>query len=49
MVGPHEFYPSNCVYSFIQAWGSFPPKSMDHPKLFLGGKKNEEEEGSMFP
>lgn len=22
---------------------------MDHPKLFLGGKKNEEEEGSMFP
>lgn len=25
-----------------------PPKSMDHPKLFLG-KKKKEEEGSMFP
>lgn len=39
LVGPHEFYPSNCVYSSIQAWGGFPPKSMDHPKLFLGKKK----------
>ena len=48
-MGPHEFYPSNCVYSFIQAWGGFPPKSMDHPKLFLERQKSEEEEGSMLP